>query len=231
MTDRGARLLGPSGQAQLSRALAGRGYEVTHQHCPSYATGKGSLELEPGDPPTLTFEACAWRVPSPSTRSSPASARSSPTAAGPPGHRGQDPAWRSSATCRSWPTRAGPSAGQAGRPHGVLAPGHLLRGHRRRGAAAPALSGRGWPGWRSAWSADRPAQRGCRGHLATFLSGSRPGAWRQDDRRAQLGADRRAPGVRRRQRHGSGAHAGLGGAGGPLLGYAWASSTTRASWR
>jgi putative colanic acid biosynthesis glycosyltransferase WcaI len=49
---------GHPGQAQLSRALARRGYEVTHQHCPSYATGKGSLELEPGDPETLSFESC-----------------------------------------------------------------------------------------------------------------------------------------------------------------------------
>ncbi|HEX4434825.1 MAG TPA: glycosyltransferase, partial [Acidimicrobiales bacterium] len=50
---------GHPGQAQLSRALAGRGYDVTHQHCPSYATGKGSLRLEPGDPTTLSFEPCA----------------------------------------------------------------------------------------------------------------------------------------------------------------------------
>jgi colanic acid biosynthesis glycosyl transferase WcaI len=50
---------GHPGQAQLSRALARRGYEVTHQHCPSYATGKGSLRVEPGDPPTLSFEPCA----------------------------------------------------------------------------------------------------------------------------------------------------------------------------
>jgi colanic acid biosynthesis glycosyl transferase WcaI len=49
---------GHPGQAQLSRALAGRGYAVVHQHCPSYATGKGSLEREPGDPETLLFEAC-----------------------------------------------------------------------------------------------------------------------------------------------------------------------------
>ncbi len=49
---------GHPGQAQLSRSLARRGYEVTHQHCPSYATGKGSLEHEPGDPETLRFEAC-----------------------------------------------------------------------------------------------------------------------------------------------------------------------------
>jgi colanic acid biosynthesis glycosyl transferase WcaI len=49
---------GHPGQAQLSRALASRGYEVSHQHCPSYATGKGSLQREPGDPLTLTFEAC-----------------------------------------------------------------------------------------------------------------------------------------------------------------------------
>jgi colanic acid biosynthesis glycosyl transferase WcaI len=48
---------GHPGQAQLSRTLARRGYRVSHQHCPSYATGKGALELEPGDPPTLEFEA------------------------------------------------------------------------------------------------------------------------------------------------------------------------------
>ena len=47
---------GHPGQAQLSRALARRGYDVTHQHCPSYNTGRGSLRHEPGDPVTLTFE-------------------------------------------------------------------------------------------------------------------------------------------------------------------------------
>ena len=50
---------GHPGQAQLSRALARRGYEVAHQHCPSYTTGKGSLQVEPGDPATLCFEPCA----------------------------------------------------------------------------------------------------------------------------------------------------------------------------
>jgi glycosyltransferase involved in cell wall biosynthesis len=49
---------GHPGQAQLSRALARRGYAVTHQHCPSYATGKGSLERQADDPSTLEFEAC-----------------------------------------------------------------------------------------------------------------------------------------------------------------------------
>ncbi len=49
---------GHPGQAQLSRALARRGYDVTHQHCPSYATGKGSLRVEPGDTATLSFEPC-----------------------------------------------------------------------------------------------------------------------------------------------------------------------------
>jgi colanic acid biosynthesis glycosyl transferase WcaI len=47
---------GHPGQAQLSRALARRGYEVTHQHCPSYTTGRGSLRREAGDPDTLAFE-------------------------------------------------------------------------------------------------------------------------------------------------------------------------------
>jgi colanic acid biosynthesis glycosyl transferase WcaI len=47
---------GHPGQAQLSRALARRGYQVTHQHCPSYTTGRGSLRHQPGDPDTLHFE-------------------------------------------------------------------------------------------------------------------------------------------------------------------------------
>ncbi len=64
MAARSARIIihdysGHPGQAQLSRALARRGYEVTHQHCPSYTTGRGSLRREPGDPATLTFEEVA----------------------------------------------------------------------------------------------------------------------------------------------------------------------------
>jgi colanic acid biosynthesis glycosyl transferase WcaI len=47
---------GHPGQAQLSRALARRGYDVVHQHCPSYTTGKGSLRRQPGDPDCLRFE-------------------------------------------------------------------------------------------------------------------------------------------------------------------------------
>lgn len=50
---------GHPGQAQLSRALARRGYDVTHQHCPSYTTGRGSLQHEAGDPATLAFEPVA----------------------------------------------------------------------------------------------------------------------------------------------------------------------------
>jgi colanic acid biosynthesis glycosyl transferase WcaI len=52
---------GHPGQAQLSRSLAAQGYEVIHQHCPAYATGKGALERQPGDPVTLRFEACHVR--------------------------------------------------------------------------------------------------------------------------------------------------------------------------
>jgi colanic acid biosynthesis glycosyl transferase WcaI len=52
---------GHPGQAQLSRALAERGYRVTHQHCPSYATGKGALTSRQGDPPTLNFEPCPMK--------------------------------------------------------------------------------------------------------------------------------------------------------------------------
>jgi colanic acid biosynthesis glycosyl transferase WcaI len=49
---------GHPGQVQLSRALAGRGHRVTHQHCPSYVTGKGAVEPMPDDPTTLTFQPC-----------------------------------------------------------------------------------------------------------------------------------------------------------------------------
>ena len=37
-------------QVQLSRELAARGHVVDHVHCPSYNTGKGSLERRPDDP-------------------------------------------------------------------------------------------------------------------------------------------------------------------------------------
>jgi colanic acid biosynthesis glycosyl transferase WcaI len=49
---------GHPGQVQLSRALAARGHQVTHQHCPSYVTGKGAVEPMAGDPVTLSFQPC-----------------------------------------------------------------------------------------------------------------------------------------------------------------------------
>lgn len=36
-------------QAQLSRELARRGYDVTHSYCDAYVSGKGHLEAEPGE--------------------------------------------------------------------------------------------------------------------------------------------------------------------------------------
>lgn len=42
-------------QAQLARALAGRGQDVLHLHCSSFVTGKGRVEREDGDPPGLEF--------------------------------------------------------------------------------------------------------------------------------------------------------------------------------
>lgn len=42
-------------QAQLARALAARGHEVLHVHCAAFVTGKGRVEREPGDPPSLEF--------------------------------------------------------------------------------------------------------------------------------------------------------------------------------
>lgn len=52
---------GHPGQAQLSRALARRGFRVTHQHCPSYTSGRGAVEPQPGDPAGLAFEPCPMR--------------------------------------------------------------------------------------------------------------------------------------------------------------------------
>jgi colanic acid biosynthesis glycosyl transferase WcaI len=52
---------GHPGQVQLSRALAGRGHQVTHQHCPSYVTGKGAVEPMPDDPTTLSFQPCPMK--------------------------------------------------------------------------------------------------------------------------------------------------------------------------
>lgn len=49
---------GHPGQAQLSRALAARGFGVVHQHCAGYVTGRGSLEHTSGDPAGLIFETC-----------------------------------------------------------------------------------------------------------------------------------------------------------------------------
>ena len=42
-------------QAQLARALAGRGHDVLHLHCASFVTGKGRVERAPDDPPGLEF--------------------------------------------------------------------------------------------------------------------------------------------------------------------------------
>jgi colanic acid biosynthesis glycosyl transferase WcaI len=41
-------------QAQLGRALAGRGHEVLHVSCSSYRTGKGALARSDADPPTFS---------------------------------------------------------------------------------------------------------------------------------------------------------------------------------
>lgn len=47
---------GHPGQAELSRALARRGYDVEHQYCPSYTTGRGAVQWQPGDPENLRFQ-------------------------------------------------------------------------------------------------------------------------------------------------------------------------------
>ena len=43
-------------QADLARRLAARGHRVLHLSSAEYVSGKGRLQLEPGDPDTLTFE-------------------------------------------------------------------------------------------------------------------------------------------------------------------------------
>lgn len=44
-------------QMELSRELARRGHQVLHVYCSSYTTGRGRLDVEPGDPPTLAVTA------------------------------------------------------------------------------------------------------------------------------------------------------------------------------
>jgi colanic acid biosynthesis glycosyl transferase WcaI len=65
VTDHGARprrilvhdFSGHPFQMELSRELAARGNEVLHVYCSSYVTGRGRVEVEPGDPPTLSVQA------------------------------------------------------------------------------------------------------------------------------------------------------------------------------
>lgn len=42
-------------QAELSRKLAASGHTVEHVFAPQYVSGKGHLEVQPGDSPTLSF--------------------------------------------------------------------------------------------------------------------------------------------------------------------------------
>jgi putative colanic acid biosynthesis glycosyltransferase WcaI len=42
--------------AQLARSLAGRGHAVLHLQLASFVSGKGRVEREPGDPPSLDFD-------------------------------------------------------------------------------------------------------------------------------------------------------------------------------
>lgn len=50
-------------QAQLSRHLASRGHEVLHTYSSQYVTGRGRLEVAPGDPAGLRFDPLTARVP------------------------------------------------------------------------------------------------------------------------------------------------------------------------
>ncbi len=61
-------------QAELSRKLAARGHEVEHLSADQYVSGKGHLELQPGDSPTLTFTGVDHRPAVPEVRTAGASA-------------------------------------------------------------------------------------------------------------------------------------------------------------
>ena len=50
-------------QAELSRALAASGHAVEHVSAAQYVSGKGHLDLQPGDSPTLSFTGIALDLP------------------------------------------------------------------------------------------------------------------------------------------------------------------------
>ena len=50
-------------QAELSRKLADNGLEVDHVSAEQYVSGKGHLEVQPGDSPTLSFTGIALDLP------------------------------------------------------------------------------------------------------------------------------------------------------------------------
>jgi colanic acid biosynthesis glycosyl transferase WcaI len=50
-------------QAELSRRLAGLGHDVEHLSSAEYVSGKGHLDLQPGDPATLHFATVALSAP------------------------------------------------------------------------------------------------------------------------------------------------------------------------
>lgn len=50
-------------QAELSRKLAAKGHEVEHVSAEQYVSGKGHLEVQPGDSPTLTFTGMSLNLP------------------------------------------------------------------------------------------------------------------------------------------------------------------------
>jgi colanic acid biosynthesis glycosyl transferase WcaI len=50
-------------QAELSRKLADNGHDVEHVSAEQYVSGKGHLEVQPGDSPTLSFTGIALDLP------------------------------------------------------------------------------------------------------------------------------------------------------------------------
>src|SRR5690349_16712191 len=54
---------GHPGQVQLSRALAARGHQVTHQYCPAYTTGRGAVERLNDDPTGFDVEPIGLPIP------------------------------------------------------------------------------------------------------------------------------------------------------------------------
>ena len=184
---------GHPGQAQLSRGAGPSGLRGAHQHCPPYATGKGSSQVEPGDPDEPALRAVCHggrvrQVLGRSRRIRQELAYGRRAAAGPSSPRTRR--WRSSATCRCWPTSVpGRRARSAGVPmvfwHQDIYSEAIGFTARRR---LPVVGRTGRPGGGPPRAHDRPARaRRSSPSRRRSWSGWRAGAWRTRRRSCPTG--------------------------------------------